>query len=74
MRQVFPESFEDADEDEAVAEEPRRRATVVASATRSTSPKKVTLTKTQVALAKRMGVPLEEYAKQVAIELRKQNG
>ena len=74
MRQVFPESFEDTDEDEVVAEEPRRRATVVASATRSTSPKRITLTKTQVALAKRMGVPLEEYAKQVAIELRKQNG
>jgi hypothetical protein len=74
MRQVFPDSFEDSDDNEAVAEEPRRRATVVASATRSVSPKKITLTKTQVALAKRMGVPLEEYAKQVAIELRKQNG
>ena len=73
MRQVFPDSFE-SDEQEDVADEPRRKATVVASATRSTSPKRVTLTKTQVALAKKLGVPLEEYAKQVAIELRKQNG
>ena len=45
---------------------------VVAPATRSTSPNKVTLTKTQVALAKRLGVPLEEYAKQAA--LQKRNG
>ena len=73
MRQVFPDSFE-SDGQEDVADEPRRKATVVASATRSTSPKRVTLTKTQVALAKKLGVPLEEYAKQVAIELRKQNG
>ena len=39
--------------------------------TRSTSPKKVVLTQTQVNLAKRLGVPLEDYAKQVAIETRK---
>jgi hypothetical protein len=38
------------------------------------APKKITLSRTQVALAKRLGVPLEEYAKQVAMELRKQNG
>jgi hypothetical protein len=74
MRQVFPESFEGDGDAEEVAEEPRRRATVVASATRSTAPKKVTLSKTQVALAKRLGVPLNEYALQVAIEMRKQNG
>jgi len=74
MRQVFPESFEGDDGQEEVSEEPRRRATVVASATRSVAPKKITLSRTQVALAKKLGVPLEEYAKQVAIELRKQNG
>ena len=73
MRQVFPDSFED-DGQEEVTDEPRRRATVVASATRSVAPRKITLTKTQVALANRLGVPLNEYAKQVAIELRKQNG
>jgi hypothetical protein len=74
MRQVFPESFEGDDGQEEVTEERRRKTTVVASATRSVSPKKITLTKTQVALANRLGVPLNEYAKQVAIELRKQNG
>jgi hypothetical protein len=74
MRQVFPESFADDGEQEEVTDEPRRRATVVAPATRSVAPRKITLSKSQVALAKRLGVPLNEYAKQVAIELRKQNG
>jgi len=74
MRQVFPDSFEDADDDEPEETKPRRKTNVVAPATRSTAPKKIVLTQTQVALAKRLGVPLEEYAKQVAMELRKQNG
>jgi hypothetical protein len=72
MRQVFPDQFGE-EEPERVAE-PRRRASVVAPVTRSVAPKKITLTKTQVALAKRLGVPLEEYARQVAMEMRKQNG
>ena len=71
MRQVFPEAFtREVDEDD----DRPKRTNVVAPATRSVAPKKITLTRTQVALAKRLGVPLEEYAKQVAIELRKQNG
>ena len=67
MRKVFPEEFEDL-----TVEEPRtkRQTNVVAPATRSTAPRKVTLTHTQVALANKLGVPLEEYAKQVAIEMR----
>ena len=67
MRQVFPDNFEDA--------EPKRKKTqVVAPATRSTSPRKVTLTRTQVQIAKRLGLTPEQYAKQVAIDMRKQNG
>ena len=43
---------------------------VVAPASRSASgSKKITLTKTQVAIAKRLGVPLEKYAEQVAKEI-----
>ena len=73
MRQVFPDQFADTEYEEE--EKPRRKAQhVVAPATRSTAPKRVVLTQTQVALAKRLGVPLEEYAKQVAMEMRKQNG
>jgi hypothetical protein len=66
MRQVFPDNFEDA--------EPKRKTQVVAPATRSTAPKKVTLTRTQVQLAKRLGLTPLEYAKQVAIDMRKANG
>ena len=56
MREVFPDKFKGA----------TRNGTVVAPASRSTPSKKVTLTSTQVAIAKRLGVPLEAYAKQVA--------
>ena len=67
MRKVFPEEFEGLTVDEPKT---RRQTNVVAPATRSTAPKKVTLTHTQVAIANKLGVPLEEYAKQVAIEMR----
>jgi len=70
MRQVFPDQFADGDSEEE-AEKPRRKASVVAPATRSTAPKKITLTASQVAIAKRLGVPLELYARKVAEEMRK---
>ena len=63
----------DAEEDDE-KRTPKRQANVVAPATRSTAPKKVVLTQTQVSLAKRLGVPLDEYAKQVAIQMRNSNG
>jgi len=44
-------------------------AAVVAPATRSVAPKKVQLTPTQVQIAKRLGVPLELYAKKVAEQM-----
>jgi len=49
----------------------RTKSNVVAPATRSTAPKKIVLTQTQVNLAKRLGVPLELYARKVAEEMRK---
>ena len=67
MRQVFPDNFEDAGK-------PKRKTQVVAPATRSTSPKKVTLTRTQVQIARKLGLTPEQYAKQVAIDMRKANG
>jgi len=72
MRQLFPDEFEDVAITEA--EKPKRRSNVVAPATRSTSPKKVVLSQTQVTLAKRLGLTPEQYAKQVAIDMRKENG
>ena len=72
MRQLFPDEFDEGIEDEPV-ERKQKSSNVVAPATRSTSPKKVTLSQTQVALAKRLGVSLEDYAQQVAELMRKQN-
>ena len=72
MRQLFPSEFDEGIEDEPVGRK-QKSSNVVAPATRSTSPKKVTLSQTQVALAKRLGVSLEDYAKQAAVLMRKQD-
>lgn len=75
MRQVFPENFDEVEEEsEPKTEVKPKKANVVAPATRSVAPRKITLTATQVSIAKRLGVPLELYAKKVAEEMRKQNG
>lgn len=58
MREVFPQNFQKS-----------RKSSTVAPASRSTGSKKVTLTASQVAIAKRLGVPLETYAKYAAKEM-----
>jgi len=70
IRQVFPDKFSSGEPVEAQSSQ-RKRENVVAPATRSTAPKKIVLNATQVQLAKRLGVPLELYAKKVAEEMRK---
>jgi hypothetical protein len=71
MRTVFPDQFDDGIEDEP--EVPKKKSSnVVAPATRSTAPNKIRLTQSQIAIAKKLGVPLETYAKQAAELLRKQ--
>lgn len=67
MRELYPDFFGES------RRETRKPANVVAPASRSTKAKKVVLTKTQVAIAKRLGVPLDVYAKQLAKE-ENQNG
>ena len=74
MRQIFPDQFDEGIEDEPEEAPKQKPSNVVAPATRSTSPKKVKLKQSQIAVAKRLGVPLEQYAKQVAELARKQNG
>jgi hypothetical protein len=69
IRERFSDQF---GADESVDAKPQRtKSNVVAPATRSTAPKKIVLTQTQVNLAKRLGVPLELYARKVAEEMRK---
>lgn len=76
MRQLFPEQFDSGEDEttEPTSTKTRQKANVVAPATRSTAPRKIVLTQSQVSIAKRLGVPLELYARQVAEEMRKQNG
>lgn len=79
MRKRFPDYFrshEDDDEppqnssDPAEDESPRRASkpsTPVAPASRSTPPNRVKLKASQVALARKLGITPEQYAKQVAL-------
>ena len=69
MRDRFPDIFESGKPGDANSSP--RKSNVVAPATRSTAPRKVVLTKSQVEIAKRLGVPLELYARKVAEEMRK---
>jgi len=63
MRQRFPEKFET---DTEPNESPRTRpSTNVAPATRSTSPKKIRLTQSQMAISKKLGLTPEQYAQAV---------
>lgn len=73
MRRVFPSEFGITPESETRETPKAKPATVVAPASRVTAAKKIRLTQTQVAIAKRLGVPLETYAKHVAA-MEKQNG
>jgi hypothetical protein len=71
MRKRFPEAFDDAEEDEQPqtkqAQKPARTkpANVVAPVTRGTAPRQVRLTPTQVAIAKRLGLSNEQYAREL---------
>lgn len=57
VREVFPKYFG-----------AKKPANVVAPASRSTGSSKIRLSKSEVAIAKRLGVPLQEYAKYVMKE------
>ena len=69
IRERFPDQVGAG---ESVDAKPQRtKSNIVAPATRSTAPRKIVLTQTQVNIAKRLGVPLELYARKVAEEMRK---
>ena len=75
MRKRYPDRFED--QEESPTEQPSRqkvqKVSAVAPVSRSVKqPRKVTLTTTQVSLAKRLGITPEQYAAQIAKEM--QNG
>ena len=67
IRVAFPTKF--ANNQETITAETTKPTQIVAGAKRSVKPgrKTVRLTPSQVAIAKKLGVPLEEYAKQLKI-------
>ena len=68
MRKTFPDRFSDGEEVEVNARQ-RKPAAVVAPAARSAkTPRKIRLTSTQVAIAKRLGLTNEQYAAQLLKE------
>jgi hypothetical protein len=77
IREVFPDKFaaEAEDDEETGTPTPRKTpATIVAPATRTSSaaPKKITITKSAAAIAAKLGISVQEYARQVQI-LHKQD-
>jgi len=69
IRERFPDQIGVG---ESVDAKPQRtKSNVVSPATRSTAPKKIVLTQSQVNLAKRLGLTNEQYARAVANEMRK---
>jgi hypothetical protein len=71
IRDRFADQFESSKSDDATSHRPKA-SNVVAPATRSTAPRKIVLTKSQVEIAKRLNVPLELYARKVAEQMRNQ--
>lgn len=70
MRRRFPENFEEAEKPNGsgkpVSRTETKPATVVAPASRSTSPKKLVLRQSQINIAKRLGLTPEQYAREFA--------
>ena len=73
IKSTFPEVFGGTEDKPKSGDTPKRPTSVVAPATRSTGARKVQLTPTQVALAKKYGLTPQQYAAEVA-KLEKSNG
>ena len=64
VRRRFPEEFKSEQQNDEEKPQRTKPSTVVAPARRSTAPKQVVLTKSQVALAKKLGLTNEQYARE----------
>jgi hypothetical protein len=75
IRRRFPEKFDDVGEGSVrrTQSASRKAATVVAPAKRSSGPRQVRLTPSQVAIAKRLGLTNEAYAREL-LKLENGNG
>lgn len=68
MRRRFPEAFGSSNEPAAAADRASKPATVVAPSARSTPPNRIRVTESEARMAKKLGVPLELYAKAKAAQ------
>jgi hypothetical protein len=66
VKSTFPEIFGGSEDRPRNGNAPRKPAAVAAPATRSSGAKKIQLTQTQIALAKKFGLTPQQYAAQVA--------
>ena len=73
VKSKFPEVFGGNEDKPRSVDSAKRPAAVVAPATRSSGSKKIQLTTTQIALAKKYGLTPQQYAAEVA-KLENQNG
>jgi hypothetical protein len=64
VQRRFPEEFASSKNDDGGKPQRTRPSTVVAPAKRSTAPKQVVMSKSQVALAKKLGLTNEQYARE----------
>ena len=65
MRRRFPENFQDEKVDDEKVAARVKPSTVVASASRSTSSKKIRLNTSQLSIAKKLGLTPEQYAREL---------
>ena len=65
MRRRFPENFEGEKVDDEKSTPRQKPSTVVAPASRSTSSKKIKLNTSQLAIAKKLGLTPEQYAREL---------
>lgn len=65
MRKRFPENFEETEVSEERSSPRTKPSTVVAPASRSTSSKKIKLNTSQQAIAKKLGLTNEQYAREL---------
>jgi hypothetical protein len=72
MQKTFPDLFEGSSLEEGETVTRRKATNVVAPATRTQAPRKIRLSKTQLNIASKLGLSPQQYAAQVALEMRKE--
>jgi hypothetical protein len=73
MRKRFPENFSEESQTTKEDPPPRRQTTVVAPAARSTAPRQIRISASEAAIAKRLGLTPEAYARE-KLKLENLNG